>query len=146
MNLKKLIKVPHEGKSGERQTQREWETSQVGQHVCGNSGVGGCVCVWVCVCACAWRELNACDAFIENDIRLGHQATSLVARREGGPRKGAGGTVAHRKVNAIKATPKGIVILDKVFQCGRGRRETVGGSKLCWRGDALFTWPINSYR
>lgn len=130
MNLKKLIKVPHDGERERervRQTQREWETIQVGPHVCGNSGAG--------VCACAWRELNACDAFIENDIRLGHQATSLVARREGGvEEKGVGGTVAHRKVNAIKATPKGIAILHEVFQSGRGRKKWVEASLM----DALM--------
>lgn len=116
-----------------RETQTEWETTQVGPHVCGNSGAGVCVCL--CVCACAWRELNACDAFIENDIRLGHQATSLVARREGGvEEKGVGGTVAHRKVNAIKATPKGIAILREVFQSGRGRQEREEGTHM----DALM--------
>lgn len=72
MNLKKLIKVPSR------------QPSQPHVSHLGLDGVVGCgLGVW----------LNACDAFIENDIRLGHQAASLAARR---------------KENAIKATPKGI--------------------------------------
>lgn len=132
MNLKKLIKVPHEAER-ERDRHRESERQPKLAHMCVATLVRACV--FVCVCACAWRELNACDAFIENDIRLGHQATSLVARREGGVEDtGAGGTVAHRKVNAIKATPKGIAILHEVFQSGRGRKKWVEASLM----DALM--------